>query len=203
MIWNLNSQPSISQNVVSVKLMVNYDVTMLFSVEMSLLTINFTLTTFCEIWRQGHLCTEIAIQNLSAEIILIFWFVPSAQIILIFLIYTWCSGHTNFLICTQMKKFFEKWRYNYMRNCERENQLKKLVDRKNWQLMGSYMDSWKTSLLAKQAIRIYNMKLTGTVLEYWHTFTQSRCQIYLRRKLMHVFPEYFWNNYLPPQCTGT
>lgn len=73
-----------------------------------------------------------------------------------------------------MKKYFERWRYNYERNLEREHQLKKLVDRKNWQLMGAYMDSWKTSLLAKQAIRLYNMKLTGTVLHYWHTFTQSK-----------------------------
>ncbi|XP_076085843.1 uncharacterized protein LOC143056610 isoform X2 [Mytilus galloprovincialis] len=73
----------------------------------------------------------------------------------------------------EMKKYFERWRYNYERNLEREHQLKKLVDRKNWQLMGAYMDSWKTSLLAKQAIRLYNMKLTGTVLHYWHTFTQK------------------------------
>ena len=42
-------QVSISQEVVNVKLIVSYDVTMLFLVVTSLITINSTLTTFCEI----------------------------------------------------------------------------------------------------------------------------------------------------------
>lgn len=73
-----------------------------------------------------------------------------------------------------MQQCFQKWKQGYERNMEREDQLQRYLSRKNWHLMGQYMDTWRTTLMGNQAKRLYEMKLKATIFSEWHLCASGR-----------------------------
>ncbi|KAK3104624.1 hypothetical protein FSP39_006445 [Pinctada imbricata] len=97
----------------------------------------------------------------------------------------------------QMQSCFSKWKYSFQRNMERENQLRKYVVRKNRNLIGQYLDAWKTALLANQAGRHFNSKLLRTVFTEWRTFAAASrerkmiCVVYVKAAEQRMVKSYF------------
>ncbi|XP_056013251.1 uncharacterized protein LOC125646673 isoform X4 [Ostrea edulis] len=102
----------------------------------------------------------------------------------------------------QVASCFDKWKYMYERNLERENQLNKCLVRRNRRILGTFLDNWKIKLLSNQATRHFNVKLLGTFFSEWHVFASEskqrrvNCAVYQRALEQRTVKSYFkyWNS---------